>query len=82
MRTPTKDRLRDVALYGICQTLDFYSLTVEDITEYMSRVPKVKESVRSHREKAERERRRVESLEKARQAKREARGAKENTNGS
>lgn len=72
MRTPTKDRLKDTALHGIVQTLDFYGLTVEDITEYKTRVPVVKESLLSHRDKAERERKRVEGLEKARQAKRAA----------
>lgn len=85
MRIPTKDRLKDAALHGVCQTLDFYGLTVEDITEYKSRVPVIKELLLSHRDKAERERRRVEGLEKARQAKREAKEAKiqeNNNNGS
>lgn len=79
MRTPTKDRLKDAALHGICATLDYYGLTEEDITEYKSRVPVVKEKLLSHRMKAERERKRVEGLEKARQAKRTT---KENNNGS
>jgi len=68
MRTPTKDRLKDTALHGIVQTLDFYGLTVEDITEYKARVPLIKQALQSHRDKANRERKRVEGLEKARQA--------------
>jgi hypothetical protein len=72
MRTPTKDRLKNTALHGIVQTLDFYGLTVEDITEYKARVPEVKQALLSHRDRAERERKRLEGLEKARQAKRAA----------
>ena len=68
MRTPTKDRLKDTALHSIVQTLDFYGLTVEDITEYKARVPLIKQTLQSHRDKANRERKRVEGLEKARQA--------------
>jgi hypothetical protein len=79
MRTPTKDRLKDTVLHGIVQNMDFYSITVEDITEYKSRVPLVKDRVLSHREKAERERKRVEGLEKARQARRSKEAS--NTNG-
>lgn len=81
MRTPTKDRLKDTALHGVCETLDFYGLTVEDITEYKARVPVVKQKLLSHRTKAERERKRVEGLEKARQAKRGS-TTKESNNGS
>lgn len=74
MRTPTKDRLKDTALHSIVQSMDFYGLTVEDITEYKARVPVVKDQMLSHRERNERERKRVEGLEKARQAKRKAGG--------
>jgi len=78
MRTPTKDRLKDTALHGVCETLDFYGLTVEDITEYKARVPVVKQKLLSHRTKVERERKRVEGLEKARQSKRTAKEASSN----
>ena len=81
MRTPTKERLKDTALHGVCETLDFYGLTVEDITEYKARVPVVKQKLLSHRTKAERERKRVEGLEKARQA-RQRSTTKESNNGS
>lgn len=69
MRTPTKDRLKDTVLHSICESMGFYDITVEDITEYMSRVPKVKEKMLSHREASFREMKRVEGLSKARQSK-------------
>lgn len=66
-RQPTKERLRDMVLYDICLKMKHYGITVDDVSNFTLKT--TTENLAKHREEVSKRTSSMDSLVKAREAK-------------